>query len=199
MHAPSTLDLLDSSVRPSIGARLGENTDLSLAYSRGHETFVQRFDGIDQWNAQVTSYPWNFLSIAATFRAGDQINYDRADTFLGRAVEGSVGGTIKPTRNTELTLDYTRSQLRRPDGRREASVDLYYGKLGISFSTRLWLRVIAQLDTYEDALRNSAVLAYQIYPGTELFVGYQESDLVAGSTRPLDRRLFLKWSYRWHR
>ncbi len=199
VHQPSTLDLLDSSVRPSIAARVGENTDLSLSYSRGHETFIQRFDAIDQWNVEVTSYPWNFLSVAARFRTGDQINYDPVDAFLGRTVEGSFGGTIKPTRNTELELDYTRSQLWRPDGLREASVDLYYAKLGISFSTRLSLRVIAQLDTFEDALRNSAVLAYQIYPGTELFLGYQESDLVAGDTRPLDRRLFLKWSYRWHR
>lgn len=197
-HQPSTRDLLDSSVRPSIAARLGGNTDLSFSYSRGHETFIQRFDGIDQWDVEVTSYPRNFLSIAAEFRAGDQINYDPVNVFLGRTVEGSFGGTIRPTRNTELELDYTRSQLYRTDGAREATVNLYYAKLGISFSTRLSLRVITQLDTYGDALRNSAMLAYQIHPGTELFVGYQESDLVAGDTRPLDRCLFLKWSYRWH-
>ena len=199
VHEPSTHNLLDSSLKPSIAARLGENTDVSLSVTRGQETFIQRFDGINQWKASVSSYPWNFLSVSASLRRGDQINYDPANPFLGRTVEGSLGGTIKPTRNSELQLDYTRSQLSRPDGTRQASVDLYYAKLGVSFSTRLSLRVIAQLDTYEDALRNSAVLAYQIHPGTELFLGYQESDLVAGDARPLDRRLFLKWSYRWHR
>jgi hypothetical protein len=199
VHQASTRALLDTSVRPSLNARLGKNTDLSFSYSRGQETYVRRFDGIDQWNVEVTSYPWNFLSIDAKFKTGDQIKYDPADAFLGRTVEGSIGGTIKPTRSTELAANYTRSQLYRPDGSRDASVNLYYAKLGLSFSTRLWMRVITQLDSYEHSLRNSATLAYQIYPGTELFLGYQESDVVPGLRQPLDRRLFLKWSYRWHR
>jgi hypothetical protein len=197
LHEPSSFDLLDYAFKPSIAARLGENTDVSLFYSHGQETFVQRFEGIDLAGAGITSFPRNFLSVAATFQAGDQINYDHADPFLGRTVQGSFGATIKPMSNTELELKYTRSLLWRPDGRRKADVDLYYGKLSISFTTRFSMRVTTQVDTYESALRNSALLAYQVYPGTELFVGYQESDFVAGYSKPLDRRVFLKWSYRW--
>ena len=136
--------------------------------------------------------------MAASFQTGDQINYDPKDLFLGRTVQGSIGATIKPMSNTEVELKYTRSLFSRPDGRRQANVDLYYAKLSMSFTTRLSIRVISQLDTYEKALRNSALLAYQVYPGSEVFAGYQESDFVSGQSRPLDRRVFLKWSHRWN-
>ncbi len=197
VHEPSSSDLLDYTIKPKLAARLGENTDLTVFYSRGQETFVERFDGIDVGGADVTTHPWNALSASLQLQAGDQINYDPMDPFLGRAVQGSVGATIKPMDNAEIDLKYTKSRLWRPDGELEADVDLYYAKLSISFTTRLSLRLISQLDTYEDALRNSALFAYQVYPGTEAYLGYQESDLVAGDTRPLDRRVFLKMSYRW--
>jgi hypothetical protein len=45
------------------------------------------------------------------------------------------------------------------------------------------------------------LLVYQIYPGTEGYLGYQELDQIGAAgrplDRPLDRRMFLKLSYRW--
>jgi hypothetical protein len=197
VHAPSSFALLDYAIAPSVATRLGKNTDLSLSYSRGQETFVNRFAGIDVVGAELTTYPWNFLAASMELQVGDQINYDSMDPFLGSAVQGSVGAMVNPIKNAELELKYTKSRLSRPDGTRAADVDLYYGKLSVSFTTRLSLRLISQLDTYKDKLLNSALFSYQLYPGTEAYLGYQESDVVVGDARPLDRRAFLKLSYRW--
>ena len=188
VHEPSTLDLLDTSVKPSIAARLGENTDLSLSYSRGdgdlHPPLRQAsISGTSESRAtRGTSSRWRQ-------RSGPEIR-----SITTRRTRSSAGpwrdrsAARSSRRATPSSSSITPgASSRAPMVCAQANVNLYYAKLGISFSTRLSLRVIAQLDTYENALRNSAVLAYQIYPGTELFVGYQESDDVAGrhpSARP---------------
>jgi hypothetical protein len=198
IHDARSHDLLDDTVRPALEARLGGNTDLALFYSHGQETFNhERFRGIDLVGTKISTYPWNFLSAALDLQAGDQINYDPADPFLGTAVQGSLDVMVKPLRNAEIELRYTKSRLFRPGGALRADVDLYYSKISATFTTQLSLRVITQLDTFLDQLSNSVLLAYQIHPGTEGYLGYQELDLVGDSSHPIDRRAFLKLSYRW--
>ena len=199
INAQDELELLDYAVRPSVATRVGLNADLTAYYQRGQETFGQRFRGIDQVGLTAEAHPWNFLSVALQAQAGDQINYDPMDAYLGKNVQGTLSAILHPTASSELEVRYTKSALWRPGGARVANVDLYYAKLGVSFSTRLALRLISQLDTFEDALRQSALLSYQVYPGTEAFLGYQESDFVGGDVRALDRRIFFKASYRWQR
>jgi hypothetical protein len=197
IHEASTSSLLDYTIKPRVATRLGANTDLSLYYSRGQETYLQKFRGIDVVGTKITTFPWNALSASLDFHAGDQINYDPATPFLGKVVQGTLDVLVKPLSWAELELRYTKSRLWRPDGALQADVDLYYAKLSASFTTRLSLRTISQLDTYQHQLSNSALLAYQIHPGTEGFLGYQELDMVGDNARPLDRRVFLKLSYRW--
>jgi len=67
----------------------------------------------------------------------------------------------------------------------------------MTFTTQLSLRLLSQLDTYQHQLSSSALFAYQIYPGTEGFLGYQELDLTGTGGHALDRRMFVKLSYRW--
>lgn len=195
-----TLDLLDGSIKPTIGVHIGDNTDLSAYYSRGQETYVREFTGIDQAGAELTTYPVNALALSAKLFGGDQINYDPEDLYLGTTLRGDLRATLVPLYYLQLQLGYTKSYLWRDTGDLDADVDLYYGKLGLSLSNRWSLRLISQLDTDEDVLRNSALLSYVVHPGTELYLGYQENDAgVAGTgaVRPLDRRMFLKASYRW--
>jgi hypothetical protein len=78
-----------------------------------------------------------------------------------------------------------------------ADAELYYAKISASVTTRLSLRVLSQLDTFAEQLSSSALVAYQVHPGTEGFAGYQELDQVGDAARPLDRRVFVKLSYRW--
>ena len=199
VQAAGSLVLLDGAVRPTLAAHLGKNADLALHYSRGQETFGRRFTAIDLVTAELSAYPWNALSVAAKFAAGDQINYHLDDLFLGRTVQAELHATIAPLYNLVLDLDYTKSLLWRPGGALAADVDLFYAKLALSFTTRLWLRLLSQLDDGQDVLRTSALIAYLIDPGTEAYLGYEEADLAvaAGSPHAQDRRVFFKWSYRW--
>jgi hypothetical protein len=199
VHDADELKLLDGAIRPSLLAHIGKNADLSVFYSRGRETFVRRFTAIDTAGAQLTAYPSSLLSFTAKLQGGDQINYDTSDVFLGRTVLADVHTTVTPTHNLELDLGFTRSVLRRPGGELAADVDIYYAKVALSVTTRLSARVISQLDDGIDVLRNSALLAYVIYPGTEAYLGYEEGDggLAAGLAHALDRRVFFKCSYRW--
>jgi hypothetical protein len=199
VHDTAAFTLLDGSIRPSLLAHLGRNADLSVFYSRGQETFARRFTGIDVAGAELTAYPWNELSFTAKLQAGDQINYDTGDLFLGRTVLSDIHATITPTDNLQLDLGFTRSVLRRPDGALAADVDIYYAKVAMSLTTRLSARLISQLDDGIDVLRNSALVSYVLYPGTEAYLGYEEGDgrFAAGSPFALDRRVFFKCSYRW--
>lgn len=118
-----------------------------------------------------------------------------ADPFLGKTVQAKLAVQLRLLSYADLELRYTRSLLWRPDDSLVADLALYYGRLSVSFTTRLSLRLISQLDGYRHQLSNSALLAYQIYPGTEAYLGYQ--DLVGDDLHPLERRAFLKLSYRW--
>jgi len=197
IHDASSTGLLDYTIKPHVATRLGSNTDLSAYYSRGQETFIDKFRGIDIVGAKLTTYPWNALSASLEFSAGDQINYDPSDPFLGSVVQGTLDTLIKPLNGAEVELRYTKSRLWRPDGELKADVDLYYAKLSMTFTTQLSLRLLSQLDTYQHQLSSSALFAYQIYPGTEGFLGYQELDLTGTGGHALDRRMFVKLSYRW--
>ena len=199
VQAAASGELLDWSVRPTLAAHLGKNTDLSLFVSRGQETFVRRFSGIDLAGVELTAYPWNSLSVAAKLQGGDQIHYDPDDLFLGSTVLADLHATVLPRDNLELGLGYTRSLLWRPEGDREADVSVYYLKIALSFTTRFSIRIITQLDDSEDLLRSSALLSYVAYPRTEAYLGYEVNDgsFSAGTPRAIDRRMFLKLSYRW--
>lgn len=192
-----SLELLDYAVRSSVVTRLGWNADLTAYYQRGQETFGERFRGIDLVGVTGEAYPWNWLAFKVDAKAGDQINYDPMDSFLGRTAQIAASAVIRPTDYAEIEARYTKSALWRPGGERIANVDLYYAKVSASFSTRLALRLISQLDTFDDTLRSSALLSYLVYPGTEAYLGYQEGDVVSGDARALDRRIFFKASYRW--
>lgn len=197
IHDATTTGLLDYTIKPHVAARLGATTDLSLFYSRGQETFVERFRGIDAVGATVATAPSSIVQGTLDLRVGDQIAYDPAAPFLGRAAQGTATLLVRPTTNTELELHYTKSRLWNPDGTVHTDAELYYARLSTSVTTRLSLRVLAQLDTFGQQLSSSALVAYQVYPGTEGFAGYQEQDRVGDGARPLDRRMFVKLSYRW--
>jgi hypothetical protein len=194
-HEQESLDLLDYAVGPTFATRLGANAELSLFYRHGQETFVRRFAGIDLAGAMLLASPSRFLSLSAEVQAGNQINYNPDDLFLGDTLLGRFSASVRPTTRSELELRYTKSLLWRPGGERTANVDLYYGKLSLSFTMRLAVRLTSQLDTYDDTLRNSALISYLIYPGTEAYLGYQETNIVTDGTTALDRRVFLKLSY----
>jgi hypothetical protein len=197
IHDADTKNLLDDAIKPHIAARLGATTDASIYYSRGAETFVQRFTGIDVVGAKLATFPWSVVQATLDVQAGDQINYDPADPFLGHLAQATATLLLKPLESSELELHFTKSRLWRPDGTVHTDAELYYGKLSTSFTTRMSLRVLTQLDTFQHQLASSVLFAYQIHPGTEGFAGYQELDQVGDTSRALDRRMFIKLSYRW--
>lgn len=197
IHEASSVELLDWAVQPSAAFRIGANADAVISYKRGQETYLKKYQGLDTISAEVSAYPSNALSFSADLIAGDELNYDPMDPYLGSTFEATASAALQPTSNAELELSYTKSLLWRPDGTRDANVDLFYAKLSISFTTRLATRLISQVDTFEDTLRNSALVSYLVHPGTEAYAGYQESDVYADGARALDRRFFVKVSYRW--
>ena len=197
IHDLGELALLDYEVRPSLSTRLGLSAEVMLYYQRGQETFGRRFAGIDQVGLSLEAHPWNSLSVVIEAQAGDQLNYQPMDLFLGTSASIAAATVVNPTDNMELEVRYTRSVLWRPGGQRAAEVDLYYGKAIVSFSTRWAARLISQLDTFDDTLRNSALLSYQLSPGTEAYLGYQDTSVLASEVHVIDRRIFFKGSWRW--
>lgn len=197
VHAASSRRLLDWAAEPSLLFRVGANAEAVISYQRAQETYLVAHRGLDTVSAEVSAYPSNALALSLELSGGDEINYDPEDLYLGTTFSATAGTSVQLSSRAELGLSYTKSLLWRPDGARAANVDLIYAKLGLSFTTRLALRLISQVDTFEDTLRTSALISYQVHPGTEAYAGYQESDVYGAGGYTLDRRLFLKLSYRW--
>ena len=123
-------------------------------------------------------------SFGGSFSRGEQIFYSAP--LLGRQVNWSVNGTVRPTDAWETSLSLQSRKLRNPtDNNRELfSVNIIRAQTYLQFTERLGLRNITEFNTADETFDLNILLNYRVNAGTVLYLGYddhyQQADLIEG-------------------
>ena len=191
-------DRQDWAVTPSLYFQLKGNTGLTGSYAHGDEFYNGKLWPVRLGTLSLTSAPWSWILGTVQVTSGKRINYDPVNTFLGQAVDLSVGLTFRPSSMTLVDVSYIKSIFWVTDVRMPvANVDLARLNVTYHFTMRWSTRLIAQLDTFQHLLAGNLLLAYEYRPGTVFYAGYEDSERLVSPVTPSERKLFVKFSYAW--
>ncbi|MFH2034207.1 MAG: DUF5916 domain-containing protein, partial [Candidatus Margulisiibacteriota bacterium] len=173
--------------------------------------------GIENWRGkqylknEVSAFYQNtaskYFAGMLLFRMGQSIFYDKDhfadpadedDSFLGWRYALQVMANVKPVSNLNIELSATWENLRKSAGGEEVyDVWLLRGIVNYQIIPKLFARVIADQNTFDDTLSFSALLGYVYQPGTAVYLGYNEDVSYDGGVDSTGRTIFAKLSYNW--
>jgi hypothetical protein len=179
---------------------------------------MERFGGID---FDKSSYSLGgrvntsrTYELGANVSFGDEIYY--AGLVLGRQLNWSVNGTLRPTSALSTSLNLTSRRLTDPtNGDAEIfDVKILRAQTTYQITDRLGVRNISEWDTGDETLALNVLFNYRVNSGTVLYLGYddhyQQGDLIEGDTdgngsleqlyftnglRRTNRAIFAKFQY----
>src|SRR5262249_52815317 len=139
---------------------------------------------LERASVSLASSPASWLTGQLAVTAGDKINYDPANDFVGTSYDATATLTLRPTPGTQIDGSYTKGLFYRPDGSREANVDLALLRIQHSFTSRWSVRLLSQLNTFTDVFQGSLLLSYVYQPGSAIFLGYQDTEVLEEAAMP---------------
>jgi hypothetical protein len=195
----TTFDRLDWSVTPSVTFQLPAQTTLTGSYAHGEEYYNGGRYAVRLGTLVATTSPASWLTTNLQLTGGARVNYNPEDSFLGQAVDAVLQLTLRPSNLSRIELSYIKSLFWSADGGTLiGDVNLLQLTAKYNLTPRWSVRGITQLHTYRRSLQSSLLLAYEYRPGTGLFLGVQDAEPTSsGALVPVDRRVFMKFSYLW--
>lgn len=198
-HDATTFERLDWSVRPAVSLLLAGNTAVKGGYNLGEESFAGHSFPVNSASLTVETSPLPWLAASLQAEGGRRINYQVEDAFLGRAFDGGVALTLRPSTAAQVELSYIKSLFWRLGQEAPlANVNLLRAKLTYNFSAKWSLRTIVQANTYYHTIQSNLLLAYTYRLGTAIYLGLQDFEpLTAETEEKTQRAVFMKFSYLW--
>jgi uncharacterized protein DUF5916/cellulose/xylan binding protein with CBM9 domain len=93
----------------------------------------------------------------------------------GRALEINTGFSLQPRNEFRLSLDYTKSRLRRNDtGLLAFDENIFSFRSTYQFTRFVFFRARADYDTLDSSVRGQLLFGYTPNPGTAFYVGYND-------------------------
>jgi hypothetical protein len=190
----------DKSVRFQTQFRFTEFNQLTVELNAGKEQYAGRDFRMDFLNLQGQFNIIRWMPFQLFAQAGDSINYDEADPFLGWGVTYGFGTTFKPSSRLQLGVDFSRSTFwRKQGGERLWDYNVVHTRTAYQLSKSLSLRAIIDYNLFYKQIFGSVLFSYVLRPGTVFFLGY-DSNFDRNAFGRFDRNnynIFLKFSYWW--
>jgi len=195
---------IEQMISPALTFELRGQTECSLSYIRMMEEFYGSNFNKNQYMLSFTNktFSWLFLNVEAI--AGDGIFYDgpyyySIPPFLGFVHNIVSGLELKPTSqwSTEFKVSNYMFKGRYNSNKYRVKQDIYRIKSTYQFTRSLFLRAIAEHNTYYKEVEVNVLLSYQFIPGTVFFLGYNDY-FVENSSKNYHRYargFFTKFSY----
>ncbi|MCX8159560.1 MAG: carbohydrate binding family 9 domain-containing protein [Candidatus Saccharicenans sp.] len=208
------------SVTPSISYRrvydyswvlTDEDVDISLMVSGWRQTFIflnysdtfEKYNGVGlkprQFRFSVFSAPLAWLSGRISGSTGSSIYYDDVP-YLGfsHSVEGELN--FRPIQNLVASLrleDLNFYEYR--GGPKVYRVTILSQRINFQFNRELFVRAIADYDSYYRKIYLSGLVGYEFNPGTCFYLGMEDHRERLGGNRYqlTGRYYFVKFSYWW--
>jgi len=130
---------------------------------------------------------------------GGAIYYDE-NPYLGYKNSYSARLTFKPLTNLRYFLNLQRYTFYKSQGGEKVySVNIVSQRLTYQMSKPLSARLIADYNDYDRDIYLSALLSYELRPGTVFYLGVEDNQLKdeSGIFRTGSRYYFIKFSYWW--
>ena len=116
-------------------------------------------------------------------------NYTKGGFWSGDRTEIRVRAGWRPGPRVNLSLSWTRNDVDLPEG--VFTTDLASLRTDFDFTTEMSLRSLIQYNSQSDRLLANARFRYIYVPGSDLYVVYNETQLVDGSGL-IDRTILIK-------
>ncbi len=184
---------------------LGGQTNISLSFLPVNaERFRgELFTGMNRFMINVRTNPINELSLRGHIDFGKYVNR-RTNPTLGKGYNVSANATIKPTSRLEMSLSYNYSTLSSTDGTANYySGDIYRMTGNYNFSKKLFARLIAQYNSFDDQLQIYPLVYYKANPFTKFYIGMtdymnhfdQSGPNGYNGFKETNRQFFVKFQY----
>jgi len=202
----------------NFGSRLEFSFARSISLNGGFDRDMERFGGID---FDKTSYSFGgrvntsrTYEFGGNFSFGDEIYY--AGLVLGRQLNWSLNGTVRPTSALSAGLNFTSRRLTDPTngGAEIFGVQIFRAQTTYQITDRLGVRNITEFNTADETVDLNILFNYRVNSGTVLYLGYddhyQQADLIEGdmdgdgaveqlfftnNLRRTNRAIFAKFQY----
>ena len=103
-----------------------------------------------------------------------EVNYDPDDLFLGPSWEISGEILLRILRRLSVDVSATHHAMFRPGGDPQYDIQIVRAGALLCFTRDLWIRTVAEVNTYDQDLDVEILLGYTPVPGTAVYVGYSE-------------------------
>ena len=197
---------LESYLSPSVTIETRGNHTLSLNYYRQFEEFYGSNFDKDWFYFKYTnkSYSWLFVDLSSYW--GDAIYYYTTQPFLGKFYQLNFNIDLRPINNWSMILGWRTYSFTGADQGTDYKTDqeIYRFRTTYQFTREIGARLIIE---YNDLIRDmdiNALLSYQPFPGTVVFLGYNEKYIqppIEPNSQQSDdlirsyQGLFMKFSY----
>ena len=191
--------LTDDEVQASVFFSGWSQTNFWVTYQQG----LERYNGFNfrkqEFQANLGSEPFGWLQANLSTSFGGAIYYDE-NPYLGYKNSYSARLTFKPLTNLRYFLNLQRYTFYKSQGGEKVySVNIVSQRLTYQMSKPLSARLIADYNDYDRDIYLSALLSYELRPGTVFYLGVEDNQLKdeSGIFRTGGRYYFIKFSYWW--
>jgi hypothetical protein len=185
------------------------NATVSAALQHATEVFLGRRFQVGGFNLVIRSQITKRISLNGTFRTGSAIRYTD-DPFQGYGSRVGLTAVYQPSENINLSLGWSYANLfRKSTGEKIYDYGITRGRLIYQINKYLFLRAIAEYNSFRRVLMTDFLASFTYIPGTVVFIGYgslyqklaweEELGLYrdAGRFLEMQRGFFFKASYLW--
>jgi hypothetical protein len=139
----------------------------------GNEVFADRRFSINAWRVQGYTQIINQIYFEASVRRGDLIYYDSDNPYQGRGTIASLGLIFQPIEklNNYLSLSFA-DFYRKADAEKIYDYTIVRNRLTFQFNKYLFLRGIAEYNSYYKKMNLDLLASFTYIPGTVVYVGY---------------------------
>jgi hypothetical protein len=139
----------------------------------GNEVFADQRFTVNAWRIQGYTQLFKQLYLEASVRRGDLVYYDADAPFQGTGTLASFALVFQPDENWNNTLSVQFSDFFRKAGREKIyDYTILRDRLTFQLNKYLFLRAIAEYNSYYKKLNVDLLASFTYIPGTVIYVGY---------------------------
>ena len=186
-------ELLSEYTHLDFDAFLKRGDKFSVAYNRRYELLDAAFEISEGIIIPPGVYEWSETNLELMSDAGRPIdgsfNYTKGGFWSGDRTEIRVVAGWRPGPRVNVRLSWTRNNIDLPEG--AFITDLASLRVDFDFTTEMSLRSLVQYNSQSDRLLANVRFRYIYVPGSDLYVVYNETQLVEDSGL-IDRAIIIK-------
>jgi hypothetical protein len=139
----------------------------------GNEVFADQRFTINAWRVMGYTQLLKQIYLEASFRRGDQILYDPDAPAQGKGSRASFALILQPSENWNNTFSVQFTDFfRKSNAEKIFDYSIVRDRLTFQFNKYLFLRAIAEYNTYYRKLNVDLLASFTYIPGTVIYVGY---------------------------